>query len=387
MSKNREEQLGLGYLRATMTFVVVLYHVFLAYCVMAVWDKSHIDDAFNPIVDQQRWVGFDIWVIFHDTYFMALMFFIAGLFTYQGLAGRGFGDYIKSRFMRLGIPFIIVVASIMPLAYYISYLTLDAVPSYGAYLISNIEKNIWKPGPPWFIAVLFLFDLIAAILYVVISRIAVLQQKKPLNGGHFFIPLALLSICSYVPATLYYGPSDWGYAGPFMIQLSRIGHYFVYFIAGLYLGRFGFERTFLSPNSTFSKNWLKLFFASILFFVMYMLTRIPEMQVSYTNTSLFWKITSSIFFCITCCINVAMCLAVYLRIPFKKWFIFESFKKNAYGIYLIHFLPTIYFQYLFLSFKWNAIEKAFVVGMLTMGVSWVTTALLRRSLRLRRYLG
>jgi hypothetical protein len=37
--------------------------------------------------DRMDWVGFDLVVLFNDSYFMALMFFISGLFVRDSLAG------------------------------------------------------------------------------------------------------------------------------------------------------------------------------------------------------------------------------------------------------------------------------------------------------------
>ena len=34
-----------------------------------------------PIVDTQRWLGFDIFCGFQDVYLMSLMFFLSGLFV------------------------------------------------------------------------------------------------------------------------------------------------------------------------------------------------------------------------------------------------------------------------------------------------------------------
>src|SRR4029078_4148792 len=39
--------------------------------------------------DKMRWVGFDLVVLFNDSFFMACMFLISGLFVHGSLARRG----------------------------------------------------------------------------------------------------------------------------------------------------------------------------------------------------------------------------------------------------------------------------------------------------------
>jgi glucans biosynthesis protein C len=40
-------------------------------------------------VDSQRWAGFDIAVLFNDSYFMPLMFLLSGLFVGPSLGRKG----------------------------------------------------------------------------------------------------------------------------------------------------------------------------------------------------------------------------------------------------------------------------------------------------------
>src|SRR3954454_15304037 len=51
--------------------------------------------------DSQRWLGFDLVVLFNDSFFMALMFFISGLFVWNSLAWKGWAAYLGERAWRL----------------------------------------------------------------------------------------------------------------------------------------------------------------------------------------------------------------------------------------------------------------------------------------------
>ena len=62
-----------------------------------------------PIVDPQRWAGFDVLTTFNDTFFMALMFLLSGLFVWPSLERKGGAQFLRERVLRLGAPFVVVV--------------------------------------------------------------------------------------------------------------------------------------------------------------------------------------------------------------------------------------------------------------------------------------
>src|ERR1700740_920178 len=66
-----------------ITFSLVLYHAAINY--------TH----FGIGGDRMRWLGFDLVVLFNDSYFMACMFFISGLFVYDSLTRRGAGGFFS----------------------------------------------------------------------------------------------------------------------------------------------------------------------------------------------------------------------------------------------------------------------------------------------------
>jgi fucose 4-O-acetylase-like acetyltransferase len=47
--------------------------------------------------------------LFNDSFFMACMFFISGLFVRDSLARRGSANFLNRRAWRLGVPFLVSV--------------------------------------------------------------------------------------------------------------------------------------------------------------------------------------------------------------------------------------------------------------------------------------
>src|SRR5262245_19891833 len=103
MSTDRFEersQTAVAYLRRFITVLVVAHHSVIAYGRYQRFDAAHYLDG-APLVDPQRWIGFDVFVLFNDTFFMALMFFISGLFVVPSLERRGDLGYQRERLRRL----------------------------------------------------------------------------------------------------------------------------------------------------------------------------------------------------------------------------------------------------------------------------------------------
>src|SRR5258708_15879598 len=72
--------------------------------------------------DPMRWLGFDLVVLFNDSFFMAFMFFISGLFVRDSLVRKGSAVFPRERAWRRGLPFLISLFVLMPIAYYPSFL-------------------------------------------------------------------------------------------------------------------------------------------------------------------------------------------------------------------------------------------------------------------------
>src|SRR5438270_13425426 len=71
--------------------------------------------------DRMRWLGFDLVVLFNDSFFMACMFLISGLFVHGSLVRKGAAAFLRDRAWRIGLPFLLSIFVLMPIAYYPSF--------------------------------------------------------------------------------------------------------------------------------------------------------------------------------------------------------------------------------------------------------------------------
>src|SRR3954463_10047022 len=95
--------------RTFITLLVVIHH-------------SVVNFTYFGHGDSARWLGFDLVVLFNDSFFMAFMFLISGLFVRDSLVRNGPALFLRDRAWRLGIPYLISVVVLMPVAYYPTFL-------------------------------------------------------------------------------------------------------------------------------------------------------------------------------------------------------------------------------------------------------------------------
>src|SRR5262245_18717106 len=93
--------LALSNLRAIVILIVLAFHSVLAYpdslpAKARQFDTSPYEWQATPIVDSQRWLGFDLFCAWHDVYLMSLMFFLSGLFVWTSLMRKGSGPFVPA---------------------------------------------------------------------------------------------------------------------------------------------------------------------------------------------------------------------------------------------------------------------------------------------------
>ena len=367
---------SLDYLRAAITVLVVLLHAILAY---PTWGRFFPKDYLHstgPVIDPQKSAAFDLFPALLNNFFMALMFFISGLFVWKSLTAKGAWRFLKDRFCRLGIPFAISLAVIMPVAYYPAFLMTGARDGFITYWCGWS----WISGPAWFISMLLVFNLLAAIAFHIAgpSR-RVVPEVLVTQPGAFFLALFTLSGAGFMPLMAMYGPYQWLQCGPFTIgQACRLVLYAVYFFTGVAVGARGLETTFLSHTGPLSRRWWAWFMASAiagLALVVALGSVKIDPTVPWTRPAGWWLLgLCMVLYSAT--LSIAF-LALFLRFVHVRHPWVDDLSDNAYAIYLVHYPFVIWSQYVLLGSSMPATTKALVVFGVSLALSWGTSVLLR----------
>lgn len=379
-------------LRSSLTVLVVAHHSTLAYTTFAKFDTEVYINSNNPIVDSKRWVGLDIFQNFNDIFFMSLMFLIGGLFLSKSIAKKGIANFTTDRALRLLIPFLFLGTLFMLIAYFPAYFLAYNDTGILAHIIDFFTIQRWPVGPPWFIWVLFLFNIVFVFLNPLIQKTnpkIVLffenLQNKPIK---FFTFLLLLTWVLYVPVAHNIGAGTWTGWGPFDFQLSRILLYFGYFLIGGLIGNTDFNNKIFSINSSIIKNWWVWVLLSIAVYTILTIgTEILTEMVKLNQLKEFyaWMIYFMLFAssCVLSCLAFITTFRKFINIENKWW---TSLSDNAYLIYLVHYIFVVWTQFLLMSFDIPALAKFLIVFMIAISISWLISNLLRKVRVIRKYL-
>ncbi|CAM5456640.1 acyltransferase family protein [Streptomyces canarius] len=116
-----------------MTVLVVIHHAVIPY-------------TYYGKADPSTWIGFDGVILATDSFFMALFFFLSGLFVWPSLQRRTPAEFLRERLLRLGLPFAVAALFLMPLAYY-AMETGKPGASLVSYWWTTVTAGPWPSGP------------------------------------------------------------------------------------------------------------------------------------------------------------------------------------------------------------------------------------------------
>jgi hypothetical protein len=335
-----------------------------------------------PIVDPAKWPGIDLLAMFNDTFFMALMFFIGGLFVWRSLQQRRPAGYLRERMLRLGVPFVVAATVLAPLAYYPSFLQSGGAPGFAAYAQAWLSLGVWPAGPAWFLWTLLVLSAITALLYAVAQRpLAAWVRRMGAIGatpGCLFLAFAGIALLAYLPLAHVVSPLQWSELGPFTVQTSRIGLYAAYFAIGVAVGGCG-NALWARDGAHARRWWVWQAVAPIVFFVFFgVLIAVFMSLEKKVMPGLALLTTCNALFALTGVVTSLTMIATFARFGHRQHAIWASLDRNAYGIFLVHYVFVAWLQYTLLDVAWPGYAKALTVIVGALALSWATTAALRR---------
>ncbi len=379
--------LALNNLRTFAIVIVLAAHSFVAYLGSSPASPFRFDDPpFRwrsiPIIDTDRWFGFDIFCAHQDTYLIALLFFLSGLFVWPSLGRKGARIFLFDRVVRIGLPFALTVGLLMPLAHYPIYRVTAVDPGLAAYWQHWLALPFWPSGPPWFLWVLLVFDLGVVALYRFARRsgdaLAHVVGKLSARPTAFVMVLVATSALAYVPLALVFTPWTWFHVGPFAFQLCRPLLYAVYFLAGLGVGAYGIERGLLAPGGWLARHWAITGGAALATFALWL--GFAGIAVSSDGPpSLQVRLLEASSFVLSCAAGCIFMLAIFVRFANRRIRVLDALNDKAYGMYLVHYLFSVWLQFLLLGLAVIAVIKATIVFSGTLALSWGLVAAIRQA--------
>ncbi|MGB9418804.1 MAG: acyltransferase family protein [Acidobacteriaceae bacterium] len=375
---------AIGYLRAFIVLLVVAHHTALAWVPYAPPPASTLLAPPRPwlaipVVDHVRWAPTLPFVAFNDVFFMSLMFFLSGLFFSQGLERRGLVRFLRDRAIRLGIPLVVSLALLSAAAYYPSYLQTS---EHTGFWHQWTAIGFPPTGPAWFVAVLLVFDCVAATLFTLVPAamptLAAITLRLSRSPQLFFSVLLGITALVYIPMAIAFTPTAWSAFGPFVFQTSRIFHYFVYFLCAAGLGAAGLENGLLARQGRLGPQWPAwLVAAAVAFVAEYFLSGFA-MQHPSLQTGLLVSFSWMLSWTLSCAASSFAFLALFLRFANTGRVWADSLAQNSYAIYLLHYMFVAWLQYAATAISLTPWLKFIGVFAAAALLSWWTAAAIRR---------
>jgi surface polysaccharide O-acyltransferase-like enzyme len=197
--------------------------------------------------------------------------------------------------------------------------------------------------------------------------------------SRLFVALVVLSAALYLPLSQTVGAMHWFELGPFTAQTSRIGHYALYFAIGAVLGTQDLDRGLMQRTGALARHWLRWTNLSVLVFVVAMAVIVATF-IALSKGSLgraLW-FSADLGFVVSGAATSLMWLALCARFGHGGGRVWASLARNAYGMFLVHYVYVAWLQYALLDAALPGVAKGALVFVGTVLLSWGTTAALRR---------
>ena len=215
---NKEHLYFLDNLRTFLIFLVVIYHAGVVY------ESSGLTASFWIVDDPSTSNLPGLLNVIMDIFVMPTLFFISGFFTPSSLERKGALRFLKSKFRRLMVPWVIAVFTLMPL-YKVIFLYSRGLPQESWTTYFHFSNGIFSMSWLWFLPVLFLFD----VLYLLLWKLNLPTDKLPLSLAVAAV-FVLGFIYSVVASVL--GWIGWTKTPLIDFQNERLLPYFLVFLLG-----------------------------------------------------------------------------------------------------------------------------------------------------------
>src|SRR6202163_1678437 len=363
--------------RTFITLLVIVHH-------------SVVNYTYSGNGDRMRWLGFDLVVLFNDSFFMAFMFLVSGLFVHDSLVRRGAAGYLLPRAWRLGGPLLISIFVLIPLAYYASFLRYHLAGTtdfnFFHFWWHTLSIGPWPSGSAWFLWVLLALGVIAVLLWAAapwvieaLGHLIYARRDRPMTA---FVAFLIFSIIVYLPMHLIFGDSSWLEPGhyPFPIQTSRILLYAGYFFTGVGVGAVSLRSGMLAENEALVMRWTVWLAFALAFYgaILLLVYAHHNWLADFNSPPLWWHTAYGLAFAMFSAAMTFTVPAVFLRFARSSLRLLDAMRPSAYGIYFLHFIFLIWLQYIVYDPAFPALVKFAIVFTGTLSMSWALTVLLRK---------
>ena len=349
-------------LRTISILLVVLYHVGGVYEAGGLWGWFWIVDDPATIT----WVG--ILGIVFDIIVMPAVFFVSGYLTPASLNKNTGWDYLKGKFKRLMVPWVIAVFTLIPF-YKVIFLYSRNLPQehWTTYFhITNPNSQNWL----WFLPVLFVFNVLYLVFAKSKIKIPSISLKNAILGSFLIGLVYSFSIGGIL------GFRSWTLTPIIDFENERLLVYFMAFLLGSLCFR---QKVFAVKPQRKTLYAVVNSIAWIPITVHIFARLVPFFYPEGFSVSPMYRLIWWLSFHLSLLCLMYLMIETFWRYFDKTGRIWSVLNKNSYGVYIIHVIVIGVFGTLLLNLSLPALVKYPMLIILTYGVSNLIVSLYRRA--------
>lgn len=355
-------------LRIMVIMLVVVLHTAVTYSGIGSWyyvEKRDIDTAST--------VFFALFQSFTQAYFMGLLFMVSGYFSNRSLQRKGSRGFLSGRLFRLGIPLLIYIFVIHPVAVKIAYPEIELLDYY-LRGIKTFRFPGWT-GPLWFVEALLIFTF----FYVALEKIYP-GRRISINLKYSSVSLIIATMTGLAFLLRLFYPLGTDF---YNLQIGFFASYVFLFAIGITAYN---NNLFNSVSFRDGIRWLFIslgFGIPSWFLIMFLGGPMEgDMRIAggWNWPAFFFALWESFF-----CVSFILALIGIFQGKMNISSNFQRFlSDNAFGVFVFHAPVLIGISQVMSSLDIHPVAKFFLVATIAVPSSFLVSALIRSIHPLRK---
>jgi hypothetical protein len=367
-------------IRIYLTVLVILHHLAVGYGGSGGW--AIYENDFNP-VDSITMIVFTLFNTINQSYFMAFFFILAGYFTVRSFEKKGVVNFLKDRFIRLGLPLLIYGIFISTLVNFFvlntAYIELRGGPTSLFDMVKyNIDNLILNVDHLWFLQALILFALIYALYRSVIPLKISSNETQDSSTNSFpkdkviIASIGFLALVTFIVRLFF--PVDTEFLN---FQLGHFTHYGFCFWIGIlaYNGKW-----FDNLSASQAKRWIVVALAMLVLLPIILIILVdldnPNFDLfkgGLTLEAIIYAVWESIAL-IAISISITYLFRTRMNRSNK---VLKSMSGSAYTAYIIHAMVILAIMTVLIPISLPAIIKFFIGALIGVPLIFILSHYIR----------
>jgi len=319
-------------IRILLVVVLILFHLAIAYGGEGPWryQESGADTITTAVLT--------LFVTINQAFFMGFYFLIAAYFVPRALERKGSFQFLKERFLRLGVPLAFYLLVVSPLISYGLGITIwGYTGSFWGYIGDYWRKyELLDVGPLWFVEALLIFSIIYALWWRLAQPQAHQARSKGAAPGNVAVAIFALAMGLVTFLVRIWLPVGW-YFAPLGLQFPHFPQYIGLFFVGTIAYRRGWLST-ISEDAARGKLWGGIVaFLVALAPVLFVLGGALEGNTEPFRGGLHWQNLVYALWEQFLCVAMVISLLVWFRKRRdQQGKLARTMSSNAYATYVFH---------------------------------------------------